>query len=268
MMELLVATPPSELPEEALLARLRSRRATLGEMQTTDGDRVSADVSTWLYRHLNRRLRRQLAPLFELQAMRSLTLALRYRFGGEQPPQAILQGSLLAMPLQQALAAKEPAQATIARLEAAMAARYPFARGLSETERRQGPGGCEQQLVAGLLQQGRRSAAPVVAQSLSYMIDMRNCLSVQKLWRWRLDLAPPLIDGGGIDLKRLQRIAAQQDHERFAMLVASLTGSEAASDKPLRLEQHLLNGLTRQLKRWGRDPLGLGVVIDYLWRAQ
>jgi hypothetical protein len=34
------------------------------------------------------------------------------------------------------------------------------------------------------------------------------------------------------------------------------------------MEQCLLNGLTRFLLRAGRDPLGLAVIIEYLWRAQ
>ena len=34
------------------------------------------------------------------------------------------------------------------------------------------------------------------------------------------------------------------------------------------MEQTLLQGLTRHLRRAGRDPLGLGVIIEYLWRVE
>ena len=34
------------------------------------------------------------------------------------------------------------------------------------------------------------------------------------------------------------------------------------------MEQCLLRGLSRLLKRAGRDPLGLTVIIEYLWLVQ
>jgi hypothetical protein len=34
------------------------------------------------------------------------------------------------------------------------------------------------------------------------------------------------------------------------------------------MEQCLLNGLTRLMRHAGRDPLGMGVIIEYLWRIQ
>jgi hypothetical protein len=35
-----------------------------------------------------------------------------------------------------------------------------------------------------------------------------------------------------------------------------------------KMEQSLLNGLTRLLRRAGRDPLGLAVIIEFLWKYQ
>jgi len=34
------------------------------------------------------------------------------------------------------------------------------------------------------------------------------------------------------------------------------------------MEQSLIDGLTRLLRQAGRDPLGLAVVIEYLWKTQ
>ena len=34
------------------------------------------------------------------------------------------------------------------------------------------------------------------------------------------------------------------------------------------MEQAFLRGLTSLLRRLGRDPLGLAVIIEYLWRAE
>jgi len=34
------------------------------------------------------------------------------------------------------------------------------------------------------------------------------------------------------------------------------------------MERAFLYGLTKRLRRLGRDPLGLAVIIEYLWRTE
>ncbi|TFG89514.1 MAG: hypothetical protein E4H17_00530 [Gemmatimonadales bacterium] len=268
-MQLLPPTQPAELPTEALLARLRCRRAGIDLAADQGAQAPAAEAVNWVYRRLNGRLRTRLTPFLDLLAMRNLVLTLRYTLAGEKPPAAALHSALLAAPLQRLAAAGGDAEGTVARLETALARDYPFVSGLTINYRRQGPGGVEQQLTAGILQHGlARPGSVLLKGALRYLVDVRNCLMVHKLWRWQFSQAPPLVAGGSIAATSLRRIWATRDSDRLARLVAHLAGEPCREGKTMALEQCLLHGMTRLVRQAGRDPLGLGVIIDYLWRAQ
>lgn len=268
-MKLLSPIPPAELPAEALLARLRSRRAAFGQANGDRADLHPGAVTVWVYRRLEQGLRKPMTPFLELLAMRSLTLGLRYVLNGEPPPKALLQNTLLSNTLQQLLVVTADAEHTIVQLEAALAKDYPFAVALGETYRDQGPGGVEQQLASGILQHGlRNSRHAVIKATLRYLIDMRNCLTVRKLWRWQVTQAPPLSDGGTLSPELLRRIWGAHDDERLVTLAARLAGGTGRFAEAVQMEQGLINGLSRLLRRAAREPLDLAVVVDYLWRSQ
>ncbi|MDT8443659.1 MAG: hypothetical protein RQ722_05165 [Desulfuromonadales bacterium] len=269
-MKLLIPTRPAELPEEALLARLRCRRAAI-DLRAANHvtDVPAADVSLWVYRRLNSRLRKRLEPFLDLLAMRSLVLALRYALAGETPPAVVLGHCLLDEPLKRLVTMTAEPETIIEKLEEALGKDYPFAAGLVAAYRNQGPGGVEQQLADGMLQHGlARAESDILKATLRYLIDMRNCLMIHKLWRWQVRQAPPLTAGGRFATSGLQRIWATQDRDRLARLTTRLCGTPLTSADVVGMEQSLLKGLTRFLRRVGRDPLGLAVVIEYLWLAQ
>jgi len=270
-MKLLDSTKPSELPTEALLARLRSRRAGIDLL-----DPVAAgfsDASLWVYQRLNRRLRRRLEPFFELLAVRNLILQLRYLLAGELPA-ASLNNALLGSALRQLLLTISDNETLIAQLEAALVSNYPFTAGLTETYREQGPGGVERQLADGMLADAlERSKNDLLDKVLAYLVDMRNCLMLSRLWRWQVRQPPPLTGGGTIDQNKLHRIWASHDGEQLARLTERLTGEPLRSGKKsagaaIGMEQAFLRGLTKLLHRLGRDPLDIAVILEYLWRSQ
>jgi hypothetical protein len=270
-MKLLDSTKPAELPSEALLARLRSRRAGIDLLDPVAAEATEATV--WVYQRLNRRLRRRLEPFFELHAMRNLTLQLRYLLAGELPA-SITNNSLLAKPLRQLLANCDENQDLIAQLEAALVSDYLFAAGLATSYREQGPGGVEKQLTDGMLVDAlKRSRDIPLKRTLDYLIDMRNCLMLSRLWRWQVKQPPALTGGGNLDRINLQRIWARHDSERLTSLAERLTGESLRNSKmdggvTIGMEQAFLCGLTSLLRRLGRDPLGLAVIIEYLWRVE
>jgi len=267
-MQLLATTQPAELPTDALLARLRCRRAAIDLASGKDTEAPPGEVVDWVYRRLNRQLRKRLGPFLDLLAMRNLILTLRYLLSEEDPPGSLRQNVLLAKPLQELILAPD-AETTIVRLESALVKDYPFVDGLTVTWRSQGPGGVEQQLASGILQHGlNRSGKGIVSKTLSYLIDMRNCLVVKKYWRWQVSQAPQLTDGGSISVDRLIRIWTTRDEDRLAALATKLGGIPTRSLEAVNMEQGLINGLTRLLRQAGRDPLGLAVVIEYFWKTQ
>ena len=201
--------------------------------------------------------------------MRSLILAVRYTLAGESPPAAAMRNALLAGPLQRLAATAGEAEAKVAQLEAALAGDYPFAAGLTTTYRNQGPGGVELQLAEGILQHGlSRTGSGVIKQTLSYLVDMRNCLTILKFWSWQVNREPPLTAGGKLEKTGLLRIWTTHDSERLTWFAVRLAGESPLSATTVAMEQCLLNGLTRLLRQAGRDPLGLGVIMEYLWRTQ
>lgn len=251
------------------MARLRCRRAAIN-LAADHGTGTSAmDVIDWVYQRLNRRLRKRLTPFLDLLAMRNLVLTLRYTLAGDTPPAALTNNSLLARPLQHLASKPDESKATIAQLEAALAGDYPFVAGLTATYQNQGPGGVEQQLGEGILQHGlARSGNGILRDTLRYLIDMRNCLMINKLWRWQVNQPPPLTAGGLLAISSLQRIWATHDSDRLARLTSRRAGEPLPAGEAIAMEQCLLKGLTRFLRRAGRDPLGLAIIVEYLWLAQ
>ncbi len=268
-MKLLAPIQPAELPADALLVRLRSRRSAfeLSAREATEGH--PGEVVSWVYQRLDKRLRKQLNPFLELMAMRSLTLGLRYVLNGEPMPLALMRHALLAKPLQKLLAVAVDSKTAIARLEEGLVIDYPFAAGLAVTYQSQGPGGVEQQLASGILQHSlNRTGGDVLGATIRYLIDMRNLLTIRKFWRWQVAQMPPLTEGGALETALLQRIWLAHDDDRLVALAARLAGGPGRFEKAVQMEQGLINGLSRTLRRASRDPLSLAVVIDYLWRSQ
>lgn len=264
---MLLAPPPlAELPAEALLARLRLRRANLDRSGASPGAPEPAAAIAWLHPRLAGHLRTAVRPYLEIEAMHCLLLALRYRLGGEPAPAGLLHQPWLAADLAGLLDRPEEAAAMLARLELWLAGDYPFAKGLLAGYLRQGPGQVEQQLAAGMLGQAlARARAPAVQMTIRFLVDLRNLLAVLRHWRWRVPVEPPLLAGGELDADRLARAWANGDVAMLKRLAARLADVLLADLEPRVAEGALLGGLTRRLRRAGRDPLGSGVIIDYLW---
>ena len=115
-MQLLATTQPAELPSDALLARLRCRRAAIDPASDRTTEAAPGEIVAWVYRRLNRSLRKRLGPFLDLLAMRHLILAMRYLLAEEDPPESIRQNELLAKPLQELMMIPDAAT-SVARLD-------------------------------------------------------------------------------------------------------------------------------------------------------
>ena len=268
-MRLLALTTPAELPTDALLARLRYRRAQIKSAGEPSWQTSLEDSINWVYLRLNKHLLQQLGPIFELFAIRTLILNLRYLLVKEQPPPSLLNDTLLAKPLCRAIMAATDPETFLSRLEALVGSNYPFFEGLVTTYLRQGPGGVEQQLQSGILQHGAsQTRSPLIKNSLQYLIDMRNCLLIRKAWRWRVNQIPSLTVGGKIGTDTLVRIWARHDLDRLLALAAKMIGHPFRGPGEQDFEQGFIEGFSKKMALEGRDPLGLGVVLEYLWQLQ
>ena len=96
------------------------------------------------------------------------------------------------------------------------------------------------------------------------VIDSRNILSLYKYIRLNGKSVPPFITGGRISENMFMKIAAKKDLLEVGSMAHKLTkiASETAP-----IETSLNRMVTRLLRKAGREPLGVGLILDYLWRT-
>lgn len=274
-MKLLQTIRPSEASADYLYARVRSRRFRVdtGGMEerssSVDPMKGLRNEYFWVYKNLNKRLNKILRPVFEYEELRCLILALRYLAVKDHSAlRGVLNDSLLNRLICRELLDVEKVSTAVAALERLLKTDYGFCSGLTEIYLRQGPGGLEQALNSGYLRTAVDAAPPgVLKLYFQYLIDMRNLLALYKHLHWQLPLPAPFVEGGRIGQDVIRRCWAEQSTEGVGQLARQLTG--LAGD-PFKggLEEYLCSGLERQLKQAGRDPLQIGVLLDYLWRCR
>lgn len=274
-MKLLRDIQTEGFPCDYLYARIRSRRSELGpgsrNLWSESGDPQVANRAeyVWLYTQMNRRSRHLLLPVFEYFELRVLVIGLRYLAAGDCAAMiGQLRSGLLHPQVFRLLQKESRIAEALAGLERLLATEQPYFHGLAEIYLQQGPGGVEQSLIGGCLQQGsicRRSRQ--VREFLRYLLDMRNLLALYKHLYWQVPVSPPLLTGGTLDLSVFEKIWKKKDLAGLLIVMgqrADIKGHPEAEG----VEEFLFRGLSASLKRQGRKPLQLGLILDYLWRCQ
>jgi hypothetical protein len=261
-------------PPDYLLARVRGRRARIAGdwsalLQTSpavfDGAREAfRGELAWLYGQMNGSLRTLLAPVFEFLELRTWLLALRYLGAGEEKAlPGILAQSLLAPPIKALLLQSREFAAVLSGSEKILAEADPVFSGLAALYRRQGPGGLEAGVIDFALRRALRLPLhPAVRNFFRQLIDTRNLLGLFKHLQWKLSFPPPHLDGGRLTKERLAALWRGGSIPPLMACARTLAGDPAAEGS---LEKILLDGVSRSLRRGARDPLGPGVILDYLW---
>ena len=274
-MNLLREVETAGVPDDYLFARIRFRRAALdtsGQGQwagPADPHRALKAEHAWIYAQLNRGLRRKLLPFFEYTELGTLIIALRHLSAGDPVAmEAQLQFSLLHPQLRKFLMSTAKITPLIRQLENLLSKNNPFLNGLTEHYLRQGPGGLEQALLGGFLQQAAaQSRCQPLREMLHYLLDMRNLLALYKHLHWKVPTPPPLLRGGKLPPPITEKIWATQDMARLLELIQKRAGQKGDPEAP-GVEDFLFAGLTRQMYRAGRNPLQAGLILDYLWRCR
>lgn len=262
-------------PCDYLYARIRCRRAALDLSGHSSWGRSGDPHVTlkseyaWVYAQMDRRLRCLMLSVFEYLELRTLVIALRYLAAGDRPAMdKQLELSLLHPQILKLLRESKRVAVVTAGLERLLVEEHPYFKGLAEIYLHQGPGGLEQTLVGGCLQQGiTGSRSGQVRSFLLYLLDMRNLLALYKHLHWQVPVTPPLLTGGSLDNKTYEKIWVKKDLSSLLMLMGKRTGLKGNPEAD-GVEQFMLRGLTTKLRREGRNSLQLGLLLDYLWRCQ
>jgi len=288
----LIQSPGAGYPTDYLLARIASRRRELvsdwfatpvpaaGQDIAFPGRRPSAARGTpaalarerlrqeyrWVYLQMNQGLNCTMAPLFLWFELRTITIALRLRRGGERERELmaeLLGGSLLSKRVQQVLGEPGTGAGALAGLLEAVA---EPGRGLGALYRGQKGREYEALFLALYLERTMRSTLhPVLREFFRCVIDLMNLLALAKQLRWQLEEPQSFIRGGTIATRRLEEVLNTKGAAGLAALLRTQGGPEgipALRDNP---ESFLLCRLTRKVAGLGRDPLGIGRILAYLW---
>jgi hypothetical protein len=271
-------------PTEYLLARIRARRASLvaarlspvpaelpgagGMAATAAREQLRAEFC-WVYRQMSEELRKTFAPLFFWFELRTILLALRFRRGGERgKAERLLSASLLAEPVRRVLTEEGDPARLIDELAGLLATVAGPCRGLGDICRQQGWRDFEQSLANCCLERmAGPPVHPLLREFFRALIDLRNLVTLAKQLRWQLKGPSAFIRGGELALARLEKARDAGTPAGLAALLGSLPGMGVLPTAPGNPEPLLLGWLTRKLRALGRDPLGIGLVLDYLWNC-
>lgn len=278
-------------PLDTLLARIRGRRAFLvsdweallltadplaalppapwrRELAAAGGQvlaqRAFSRESARLFGWLEEPLRRKLAPLFWLAEIPALAGRLRL-ISGRRKPAGDEEETLLAKPLQRALGL-ESATAAVAGVTACLAPLDHGFAALPEIYRRSGPGGVEAALHDLTLEYCTGQVRqPQLKRYVTLLIDSRNLLAIAKHQRWRLAVQPKFLRGGSLRPPDLAALFAADNQAALLQRIARLGGADTVvADTP---EKGVLQAQLTVMQRLAREPGGIGLVLDYLWRC-
>lgn len=294
-MELLLEPEDRGYPTEYLLSRIRGRRAGLRrDWKTLLFDAAPLDVLVssrslggvvgaspdavwrrlmkeyrWVYGQMNGRLRELFGLFFLYAELRTICICLR-QMKDKKPArmEELFGASLLSNELRKVCLSSPGSSAAIAgisrifcRLSSAYAdlPRYFADEGLRGVERR---------LTNHLLEYAaRQKLHPLIKTFMVRMIDARNLIRLAVAMQKETVSTPDFIAFGSLPMEQLDRIQQQRDLMAFGVLARQYAGVKVELHDPSQVEHALYKATTQYLKQAGRDPLGIGTILDYLWRC-
>lgn len=271
-------------PPEFVVARLKGRHAALLadwrarlRARTTSGlsdeqvwSRLLEELA-WLHGQVDARTRQQLAPLFALYELKTVTLALR-SVASDRPEMvgATLGHSLLADPIQRVFRRAADVPAVLTQLGADSMPAASLFEPLPDAYARGGLRAVEDSLFRHYLEALDISRLrPALRVFFAAFIDARNLVLVFKHVRWHSTTPFSAIRGGDIAAGELEAIAARDDLAGLAERVQRFVGRRqlAAPSTDASLEGALFESITRRLRTYRRGLDVLAVSTAYIWRA-
>uniref|UniRef100_A0A831U456 V-type ATP synthase subunit C n=1 Tax=Geobacter metallireducens TaxID=28232 RepID=A0A831U456_GEOME len=223
----------------------------------------------WVYGQMEPGVRRTFAPLFAWFELRTLLLVFRNLAAQDVSRAGALLGeSLLDGRVTRRLSAvRDLAEGVEALVSLLVLKKAKFGL-LRQTFAEEGLPGFERELATLWLEDlaARRLDHPL-AELLRRLMDLRNMVILAKVLRWHPKAPPSFVRGGTIPFRCLGELAGRGEPEELLRLLERLSGREVARRALLNPEPPLLEAITREVRRWGREPGGTGPILDYLWRC-
>lgn len=292
-MRTLLRDMPAGMPVDTMAARIRGRRSFL----VHDWERVLltsqplAGLSAapwrnyvsggpdwqlralqqeyfWAFSRMDEKTRGVTAPFFWLAEVRILAICLRLLNRAVPSLEELLRASLLSNRVRTLLCgADNSAAVMMEQLTTILSGHDPRFGGLSEAWRTGGGAATETALYEiSLASACEKRRHPAMRRYLALMIDSRNLTTIAKRLRWRLNTIPPLVEGGTLPPSRLGELFKHKDKAGLLHLAMRL-GGLAPYRETDEMERVLYEAQRRVMRCLAREPDGVGVILDYLWRC-
>lgn len=292
--ELLRRVEDRGYPTEYLFSRIRGRRSYLitdwkplalgasppdflpsryGDIMTDDYPegiwRYLLKEFGWVYFQMNRALWEIFWPFFLYTEIRTICVCLRYAKGGETGKiERLLSSSLLSKKTKAILGGGGNLSSAVGGIEDRFILQSNGFSGLRKVFDEAGLRGVEQFLSKRYLEHTAYSKLhPVMKDFFVSVIDSRNILSLYKFLILNAKNTPYFIRGGRITEKMFMRAAGRKDFFDLASLIRKFTGLWIEKPDAANMENALYRMVTLSLRKTGGDPLGVGLILDYLWRC-
>ncbi|MGE5894153.1 MAG: V0D/AC39 family V-type ATPase subunit, partial [bacterium] len=294
-MELLERTEDRGYPTEYLLTRIRSKRSQLirdwksmlldiGSLENVSSGRYRGLALEktpegiwrrlireyrWVYSQMNGELREIFRPFFVYSELRTLFICLRHaedRTAGRLDE--LLSLSLLSQSLKAVLMKSEDIPTAVDGIERIFRSLSENFSGLREILDDEGLRGVEQRITERyLVHTMNTNLHPLMKRFFIRIIDSRNILKLYKHLKLNMKAPAVFTPGGSIAEERMRDILDAGDLFAVGPLIQRFTGVRIDAMETARVENALYRAITRFLKQEGRDPLGIGPILDYLWRC-
>ncbi len=290
-MELLQGFEDRGYPADYLLSRIRGKRADLisdwappiffetpfeylasssyrGFVTGRSPEGLRTDLMNeyqWVYLRMDRSFLEIFRPFFLYSELRTIFICLRHLRAGKAVKTAgVLFPSLLSEGMKKLLREAPDISGAAGNLERAFLHLSDEFSGISDIFEQEGLKGFERELTRRYLMTTVRSKLhPLIKEFFIRIIDSRNIISLYKFLRLNPGAAPRYIPHGRISEARFSGIIERADLPE----VFRLAGEKDEGPDRSNIETALYRGISVFLRKAGRDPLGIGPVLDYLWRS-
>ena len=294
-MELLLNPEDRGYPTVYLLSRIRGRRAGLLRDWKTllyDAAPLDALLSSrsrggvveaspdavwrrlmkeyrWVYGQMNGRLRELFGIFFLYAELRTICICLRQMKDRKSARLEELFGeSLLSNELRTVCLSSTDSSTAIAGISRIFSRLSPVFADLPRSFAEEGLRGVERRLTNHFLEYAaQQKLHPLIKTFIVRMIDARNLIRLAVSVQQEVVSAPDFIAFGSLPMEQLVQIQQRKDLMAVDVLVRQYTGVKVELQDPSQIEHALYTATTQYLKQAGRDPLGVGTILDYLWRC-
>lgn len=290
-MELLRRVENRECPKDYLLSRIRGKRACLisdwtsliygspleylssslykGFLTERSPEGLWRDLLKeyrWVYLRMTKELIRIFSPFFLYCELRTVFICLRYIKGGKAVGTGgILPSSLLSDGMKKVLGEGRDISEAVSGITKAFLTLSRIFERLPYIFDSEGLEGFERELTVKYLAMTVRSGLhPSMKDFFIRIIDSRNIIALYKFLRLTPRTAPVFIPGGSIGESGFKGIIERRDIAD----IYRLAGTKYEGPGIPNIESVLYKHISVFLKKAGRDPLGIGPVLDYLWRCE